>query len=271
MHHLFNIIANLSNLSQAPGAFGNQIFHAARSLEIEKLAAGGSGDVRDIPRNVQFAPHPVTDGPQGLNSGPCHQCIRDNKPCDFKEPKCTSCRSAWQQCHYTTPARVVAKLSAADQAVAEPRGSSPLQNPNGRFTGNPLSNIPASPADPIYLGSKPGVPRPATSRPPPTALMVASLKAAIEAEDEDYTPAAPEFDFQIPPGHVNILLSSFRPSGPKIDGPIVFPKVPAPKVPAPVVDHKVPAPKPAASEPIAPKPAVVKSGLEKPASLFLSF
>jgi hypothetical protein len=129
------------------------------------MAARETGDVRDIPRDIQFAPHPDPDGPRGLNSGPCYQCIRDNKPCDFKEPKCTSCRSSWRECIYTTPSRII-----QEPAVESP-DSSPLSYRSSSSVVSSLGSSPGSPAAQKSITAQPAVRKPTASKPATSTTM----------------------------------------------------------------------------------------------------
>lgn len=122
------------------------------------MAARDLGDVRDIPRDIQFAPHPVPDGPRSINSGPCYQCTRDNKPCDCKEPKCTTCRTSWRQCLYTTPSRMT------QEPVVQSPGSSPLSYQSSSPAVSSLKSSPESPAVRKATATKPTVTKPAGSK-----------------------------------------------------------------------------------------------------------
>lgn len=160
------------------------------------MAATGSGDVRDIPHDIQFAPHPVAGGPQGLNIGPCHHCIRDNKPCDQLEPKCTLCRSTWQDCYYTTPSRPVEESSALDEEATELEGSTIFSSPEEEeLMEDPLGSTLASDATALKSPSpEPAAPKAAApkTKAPKSKASKSKASKSKTPKTEDIEPAAPK-------------------------------------------------------------------------------
>lgn len=184
------------------------------------MAASASGDVRDIPQDVQFAPHPTPDGPHSFNYGPCHQCVRDNKPCDFKEPQCTACKSSWRQCIYDSPSRVIEDPAAASRTIADSAASSPLSSPMSNPRGQPIESpiassvgssptshgapvittatqIPPKPAATKRVAPKIAAPKPATTKPavpkPAASKPAVSKPAAPQPVTKGAKPASSPF------------------------------------------------------------------------------
>jgi hypothetical protein len=257
---LYGTIVNISNTSQAPGAFGRQIYSTSRAAQVEAIASKGSGDVRDIPEGVQFRPRPAQDGPNTLNSGRCEQCICSNSTCDLKEPQCTECRFTWRECFYKTPSSGIVEEPAAT-ATPEPASpvatvpAAPKPAPAKATAEKPTATKPAAskaivpkPAATKATATKLTAPKPAASKGGPATRATASKVTAEKATEEK--PAATKPVETKPAAKATAPKPAAKAAAPKPATKATAPKVAAPKVTAPKTSAAKPASAKNASLPI---------------------